>query len=554
MRTNLTIKLPKLNDENEFESLLRDICEFEWNDTTTKKFGRKGQKQYGIDVYGHPDDKPSAYRGVQCKHRETDKQLTQKEIKKEVADARLFPHKLDKLIIATDAPRDSNTQILIDKINEEELKNGGFQVSIWFWDDITERLDAYPSLIIKYYRDLFKHITTYPLLERLNDVPIQILLDTPLYSQDLLDIVTNLRFRGVRCLVQNQPSLQYSQLASEFIDGVICGVIDDDIFTSETSLIYFLSNLKHHPSRLESDTPLFLICPQKHLSQFTESTNKLKLDLNRFTILLADQSAISISDQIFNIVFPHGYKRRGALNAFNILARTHEMQASGILLDINLQEKLSTEKFPTNDEWENQIIPSLRSIQHQILSQAESPRIQINSQLPIPAAIALGFYFNLRVAKVGVWTRTIASSDFKKQFWLSNARSDNITFEPEWLPQNNGNGNHAVIEISSYVPIHPAVHEFINSQNLMINKWGIINLRTDGKTQENIEESAAVAFANSIGQTVRLLNSQGITDIHLFARIPSALAVLIGQRLFACGRIHLYWFTNPSYKFAFELV
>jgi hypothetical protein len=45
-----------------------------------------------------------------------------------------------------------------------------------------------------------------------------------------------------------------------------------------------------------------------------------------------------------------------------------------------------------------------------------------------------------------------------------------------------------------------------------------------------------------------------VTDIHVFARLPSALAVLIGQRFEACGRIHLYWFNNPTYQFAFTLV
>lgn len=554
MRTNLNINLPKLNDENEFESLLRDICAFEWNDPTTEKFGRKGQKQFGIDVYGRPNDLPSAYRGVQCKHRKTDKQLSQIDIEKEVADAKLFPHKLDRLVIATDGPRDSNTQVIIDNISENELISGGFQVCIWFWDDITERLAAYPQLMIKYYRDLYKHVTTFPLLERLNDLPIQMLIDSPFNSQGLVDIVNNLRFRGVRFLSQNKSTLQHSEPGNEFIDGVICSFIEDDKSVNEASLFYFLSNLSNHMHQLNPDTPIFVLLHPKHLDQFTQNANKLNLDFKRFSLLLTDQSAINIADHIFSIVFPYGYKRRGSPNAFNVLARTREVRASGILLDINLQEKLGTEIFPTNDEWENQIVPALRSIRNQIMTQSETPRIQFNSQLPIPAAVALGFYFNLRVATVGVWARTIASSDFKKQFWLSSARGENMIFEPEWLPQDNSDGNHAVLEISSYVSIHQSVQEFVDSQNLKINKWGRINLKLKGKTQESIEEGVAVAFANNIGQTVRQLNSRGITDIHLFARIPSALAVLIGQRLYACGRIHLYWFDNPSYRYAFHLV
>lgn len=162
-------------------------------------------------------------------------------------------------------------------------------------------------------------------------------------------------------------------------------------------------------------------------------------------------------------------------------------------------------------------------------------------------------YFNLRVATVGVWARTIASSDFKTQFWLSDAHTENFNFQPEWFPVKNGDGHHAILEISSYVSVHQSVETFVNSQNLNITKWESISLNVDGKSLESIGERIAIAFANSIGQTARQLNGQGILDIHLFARIPSALAVLVGQRLYACGRIHLYWFDNPSYRYAFHL-
>ena len=73
-------------------------------------------------------------------------------------------------------------------------------------------------------------------------------------------------------------------------------------------------------------------------------------------------------------------------------------------------------------------------------------------------------------------------------------------------------------------------------------------LSVDGKHLSNIDEGHAVAFASQVGQLIRHLNERGVADIYLFARIPSALGVLIGQRLQACGRIHLHWFDNPSYR------
>ena len=68
-----TINYPRLTDEDEFESLVRDVMAREWGDPHTEKFGRKGQKQYGVDVYGQSADENGVYRAAQCKLRTTGK-------------------------------------------------------------------------------------------------------------------------------------------------------------------------------------------------------------------------------------------------------------------------------------------------------------------------------------------------------------------------------------------------------------------------------------------------------------------------------------------------
>jgi hypothetical protein len=56
MPTRLNTNFPPLTDSNEFESLIRDICAKEWGDPNTKRFGRSGQEQFGVDIYGQPVD------------------------------------------------------------------------------------------------------------------------------------------------------------------------------------------------------------------------------------------------------------------------------------------------------------------------------------------------------------------------------------------------------------------------------------------------------------------------------------------------------------------
>ena len=69
-----------------------------------------------------------------------------------------------------------------------------------------------------------------------------------------------------------------------------------------------------------------------------------------------------------------------------------------------------------------------------------------------------------------------------------------------------------------------------------------------------IDEGIAVAYADHVGQLIRRIRSEyGISDFHIFTMLPSSLGILVGRNLQACGRLHFYWYDNPTYKFAFTL-
>lgn len=338
MPTRLNANFPRPTDPDEFEALVRDICALEWGDPHTEKHGRRGQKQNGVDVYGRPTDLVGVYRGAQCKLRTKGEQLTESEIEAEVAEARDFPHQLERLILVTDAPRDKNTQILVDQISEREMAIGGFQVAIWFWDNLTERLAAHRRLIVKYYPEFFANLTTLPIAERLNVYRIQILrAETP---------------------------------------------------PSETA------------------------------------------------------------DRIFQDVFRYGHARRGGLPTIDIAARSRNGRPDSVLLDMNWQSRLSTTRFPSPEEWQEIFVPALAAVRSQILNQSDRSRIQISCQLPLPAAFAIGFDFNVRVARVGVWARRTGTSDFKQQFWLSDVQFSDIEFPVEWFKRPpDGGSQSAIVEI-----------------------------------------------------------------------------------------------------------
>ena len=111
----------------------------------------------------------------------------------------------------------------------------------------------------------------------------------------------------------------------------------------------------------------------------------------------------------------------------------------------------------------------------------------------------------------------------------------------------------AVVQASVGFDIEPAVRSYLDEKGIGQIPRVQLKMTNPEQTRTSLDQERSVAFANHVAKVVRECNAQGIHEIHLFLRTPAALAVLIGQRLHACGRIHLYWFDNPTYKFAFTL-
>jgi hypothetical protein len=554
MPTRLTTNFPPLKDPVEFESLVRDICAFEWGDPQTDKFGRSGQKQYGVDVYGRPIDLGGKYRAAQCKLRTKGEQLTEKQVEAEVAEAKQSPFDLETLIIATDTPRDTQLQAIITKINERELKQGNFRVAIWFWDNITEKLAAYPKLILRYYADYFANLTTLPIVERLIDTPLQVISVkySPLSQRDFLDEA--LIFRGIRILKPSQTTSFDNHILNDvFPDGII--FYFQNVCTDEGALTAasFVHNALNSLNLYGGTCPAFLLLPSTMIQAFMKALQDFGGNSQRINLIATDQSTNDIADQILEITLQYGYIRRGGFATIDIAVRSRDNRPDSAFLDLDWCTRLSINTFPTPEEWNDYFLPSLTIVRNQLVKQRDGTRIQMDCQLPLPAAIALGFFFNIRVAKIGIWARKTGVSDFKQQFWLSDGEPANAAFTPEWIKPIDHKPTSAILELTSYVSIHRSVDEFVLTKNIEANGWVEMRLTKNGQSMANIDEGHAVAYASQVGQLIRNLNEKGVTDIHIFARISPSLGVLVGQRLQACGRIHLYWFDNPTYRYGFTL-
>ncbi len=545
----------RLKDEDEFEELLRDICVLEWNDPRTERNGRRGQPQKGVDIYGQPAWLDGAFYGVQCKLRPSQKQLSKTEIMSEVKEARGFPHKLSKLIIATDTPKDNKLQIMVDNISAQEVSSGGFAVEIWFWPQIERRIGTYPSIFAKYYYEQIASLTNLDVLTRLIDRPLQVYSINYPFSPDVTPLELGLRFRGIQTIKHVTTPVEAKAVAysDQLPDGLVCQIERIDETKEGIEQLRLVADLISLTRLLESSCPFVILAPLDQGERLLHQLEAMGGLSDRFLLLDSALRQDEISNQVFFTVFDYGYTRRSRIRTVNISTRTRPNSPASALLDIDWQSHLDTERHPSVQDWNELFVPALKVITTQLCGLKESTRLQIDCSLPLPASIALGFYFNLRVATIGVWARRMGRSE-TKYLWLSDGKPVETEIREIWHRRGASNSRSAILELTSGSSIHTTVEHFVQTQVLSADLWLEVNLPLNNN-DTGIDEAVAIAYANWIGNRMREFTERGISDTHLFLRLPSALCVLIGQRLLACGRIHLYWFNNNrySYQFAFTL-
>ncbi|WP_186758193.1 restriction endonuclease [Echinicola salinicaeni] len=176
-------QLRKPENWDDFESLCKKLFGEIWDCKEIKKNGRNGQLQNGVDIYGIPDGEDSYY-GIQCKGKDeySHKQLSEKEIDKEISLAKAFKPALKKFYFATTANKDSKIEeyIRIKDIENRELKL--FEIHLFSWEDIVDLIDEnkethdwYLSLqnfkvksdvLVSFEKNLFELIESVPFHEQ----------------------------------------------------------------------------------------------------------------------------------------------------------------------------------------------------------------------------------------------------------------------------------------------------------------------------------------------------------------------------------------------------
>lgn len=148
-----TPKLKPPASWEEFEDACADLFERLWNFKELVRYGRQGQEQHGIDIYGQED---GAHVAAQCKQRRQwpPTKLTTADVDDTVEKAKSFTPKLAKLFIVTTAENDKAVTDHAEAINARHKELGLFGVHVYGWSELQRRFHNYPDLLEKHFNEI----------------------------------------------------------------------------------------------------------------------------------------------------------------------------------------------------------------------------------------------------------------------------------------------------------------------------------------------------------------------------------------------------------------
>lgn len=147
MPTIASLNVPPPKSWDEFEDITLSAAKLRWDSTDFYRHGRQGQKQAGVDIWGHDDEE--CHIGIQCKNSVGG--ITLDILEAEIKNAEAFTPKLDRLYIVTTAKRDVCLQKSVRELSRQRSKLGAFKVGIFFWEDVCQDLAKSDVIFFQHY-------------------------------------------------------------------------------------------------------------------------------------------------------------------------------------------------------------------------------------------------------------------------------------------------------------------------------------------------------------------------------------------------------------------
>ncbi len=137
------------SNDDEFEQMCLELLRPHWSRPGLELFGKRGERQYGIDILDLGGEVP--LYAAQCKLKEEHKSLQPAEIHAEVEKAKTFVSPLGKYAILTTGKVSTPSQLAIREINQSHKANGLFEVELFPWEKLCLLLQHYEDVQERFY-------------------------------------------------------------------------------------------------------------------------------------------------------------------------------------------------------------------------------------------------------------------------------------------------------------------------------------------------------------------------------------------------------------------
>jgi hypothetical protein len=145
----IPVLFPIPTDEDDFEDLCVDILRIYWNRPGLERYGSRGQRQNGVDIFDLGGVNP--LHAAQCKLREFGKKLSPTTIEEEVTDALGFEFSIGKYGILTTAKVTTQAQKKVLEINRRHREAGLFEVELLTWGKLCRLIQTYDNVRKAYF-------------------------------------------------------------------------------------------------------------------------------------------------------------------------------------------------------------------------------------------------------------------------------------------------------------------------------------------------------------------------------------------------------------------
>ena len=292
-------QFPALKDEKEFEDLINDLCTAKYG-IEFQVYGRKGQKQNGIDGLSFSKDKKLIV--YQCKNklinRDDAKIQTDllKDIEDEVKSASFKFLNIDTFIFANSFKQDT---VLQDKASDLTIQYG-FPIIVWSWEEIEKLLEKNLNIAKKYYPEIFDKnlLSENDIKQKFNENSVLLLSSASLYIEkkfiDMPEVDKTLEFihkednENNLLVITGKAGIGKTALLSEIQSNLIVNKmaylsIKSDKFDIEDkdsfSKFFGVENILHSIKQLARKEKVVILIDQLDALSLTMSSNQKTINL-----------------------------------------------------------------------------------------------------------------------------------------------------------------------------------------------------------------------------------------------------------------------------------